>query len=1014
MAFRNQVGGSLNMLDVLATLREGLQPRYEIEGAIGQGGMATVFRAADRQHGRRVAIKVLRPELTVELGEARFRREIEVAARLSHPNILSLYDSGAAGDLLYFVMPYVEGQSLRDRLRRETQLSVPEALGIAKQVASALAYAHSRGVVHRDIKPENILLTGDHALVADFGIARAFADDSITRLTSTGMAIGTPAYMSPEQISADRDVDGRSDIYSLACVLYEMLIGEPPFNGPTAQVILTRHSVERVPAMRPIRETIPESVELAVRTALAKMPADRYATATDFMEALETPVADSGPRAFSTILSRRSVRWTIPIATVAALALAAIIWIVPNVRSGDSSNAELDPTLVAIMPFRQIGTGGAEVAGLAEGIPELLYMRLPGDVGPHAVYPATVSAALAGRTEDEQPLPLEEALAVARHLSAGRVLLGQILAQGNRLVLSASLYTVPDGQEVARTRDISGPVDSLLPLVDQLTGELLLSGAGGDHQLASVATTDLQALREYLAGKAAFDGGDYGEAVQRYGAALDVDSSFALAALGLATAETFVRGGPDSPLADPRGRVLAWAARDRLSPRDRVYLKALAGPRYPKESSESQRLYAWEQAVQAQNDRVELWQGLGETLLHSGPWLGIHNLERRATEAFRRAVQLDSAFAPAVAHLLDLTAARGDTAEVRSLGAHYLAIDSTSDLADFYRWRIAMALADSAALRSIRARFVNLSPATLERIIAIAQLDGTGMADAETAGTILLAKSVSGRDARWAHVKLREVALNRGRPREAAEIISRLRGATPTRPFDALSDVVEALYWGADSARASAVVKERSAAADAPVPADAPPSSPQYFDICAVNLWRLAHGELGTIQDAIRKLRRVPNPLDEFATGFIDVCAAVLDTRLGAVQERPDAGRLLDQLDSLAQSGPPSTSWLIVAANLTVAELREQQGNIPAALAAARRRVSQYELGDPRVLVGLSTFLREEGRLAALSGDTVGAIQAYRHYLTLRDDPEPSVMPEVARVRSALAQLIDRGSEHRQ
>ncbi|HLB82808.1 MAG TPA: serine/threonine-protein kinase, partial [Gemmatimonadales bacterium] len=235
------------MPDLLDTLRAALADRYAVEREVGHGGMATVFRAEDRKHHRAVAIKVLRADLAAVLGPDRFLREIEIAARLQHPHILPLYDSGAAAGFLYYVMPYVEGESLRDRLTREKQLPQDDALRIATEVAGALAYAHSRGVVHRDIKPENIMLSGGAAVVADFGIARAVSAAGQSRhLTETGTIIGTPAYMSPEQATGATEIDGRSDQYSLACVLYEMLVGEPPFTGPTAQAVIARHSLDMV------------------------------------------------------------------------------------------------------------------------------------------------------------------------------------------------------------------------------------------------------------------------------------------------------------------------------------------------------------------------------------------------------------------------------------------------------------------------------------------------------------------------------------------------------------------------------------------------------------------------------------------------------------------------------------------------------------------------------------------------------------------------------------------------
>src|SRR5436309_3375401 len=235
------------MPDLLAVLRDALADRYAVERELGRGGMATVFLAEDLKHRRPVAIKVLHPELAAAVGAERFLREIEIAARLQHPHILPLYDSGAAGSLLYYVMPYVEGESLRDRLNREKQLGLEDAVRITTEVAGALAYAHSHGVVHRDIKPENILLSGGTAVVADFGIARALSVAGESQpLTQTGTVVGTPAYMSPEQATGSDQVGGRSDQYSLACVLYEMLVGEPPFTGATPQAVMARHSLDAV------------------------------------------------------------------------------------------------------------------------------------------------------------------------------------------------------------------------------------------------------------------------------------------------------------------------------------------------------------------------------------------------------------------------------------------------------------------------------------------------------------------------------------------------------------------------------------------------------------------------------------------------------------------------------------------------------------------------------------------------------------------------------------------------
>ncbi len=290
------------MNDSLARLSSALAGRYVIEREVGVGGMARVYLAADLRHHRQVAIKVLKPELSEALGAERFLREIETSASLRHPHILPLFDSGETGESLFFVMPYVEGESLRARLDREPQLPIDEALQIAREVADALHYAHGKGVIHRDIKPENILLESGHAVVADFGIARAIRAVENPALTLTGSSLGTPRYMSPEQAAGDRDVDGRADQYSLACTLFEMLAGQPPFTGPTFERMIYQHVIETPPPVTRFRPTVPSGVAAAIERALAKSPADRYASTLGFIEAMRAPAAErSAPKSVAVL-----------------------------------------------------------------------------------------------------------------------------------------------------------------------------------------------------------------------------------------------------------------------------------------------------------------------------------------------------------------------------------------------------------------------------------------------------------------------------------------------------------------------------------------------------------------------------------------------------------------------------------------------------------------------------------------------------------------------------------------
>src|SRR5688500_8218562 len=351
------------MTGSISHLGAAVSDRYRIERELGTGGMATVYLAEDVRHRRKVALKVLHPELSAVLGPDRFLKEIELTASLQHPHILPLFDSGSADGQLFYVMPFVDGETLRTRLERERQLPIADAVRLATEVADALSYAHGRGVVHRDIKPENILLQGGHALVADFGIALAVQQAGGQRMTQTGLSLGTPQYMSPEQAMGERTVDARSDIYSLAAVTYEMLVGEPPFTGPTVQTIVAKVLTERPIAPTALRDTVPAPVERAILKALAKLPADRFASAEKFAEALQgasdgspagsSPVPLPGERARAS----HNMRAVIGVALGVALAAAARGYVVGQrgaavgeqwsafTQLTDASGVETSPTL---------------------------------------------------------------------------------------------------------------------------------------------------------------------------------------------------------------------------------------------------------------------------------------------------------------------------------------------------------------------------------------------------------------------------------------------------------------------------------------------------------------------------------------------------------------------------------------------------------------------------------------------------------------------------------------------
>jgi serine/threonine-protein kinase len=319
------------MHEMTQQLKTALADRYVIEQELGAGGMATVYLAHDVKHDRKVALKVLRPELAAVIGAERFLNEIKVTANLQHPHILPLHDSGEAESFLYYVMPYVEGDTLRDKLEREKQLGIEDAIAITRGVAAALDYAHRQGVIHRDIKPENILIHDGQPLVADFGIALAVSHAGGNRLTETGLSIGTPHYMSPEQAMGDRELDARSDVYSLGAMLYEMLTGDPPYTGSTAQAIVAKVITEKATSVTAIRDTVPAHVAAAIQKALAKLPADRFPSAAQFAETLTRPGAVSAaPTAELVAEQRRAFPWRRvlwPATLGLAVTLAALGWL---------------------------------------------------------------------------------------------------------------------------------------------------------------------------------------------------------------------------------------------------------------------------------------------------------------------------------------------------------------------------------------------------------------------------------------------------------------------------------------------------------------------------------------------------------------------------------------------------------------------------------------------------------------------------------------------------------------
>ncbi len=582
------------MTDPIALLATALEGRYVIEREIGSGGTAVVFRARDLRHERLVAIKVLRPELARSLGTDRFLREIRIAASLTHPHILPVHDSGEAGGLLYYVMPYVEGESLRSRLQREGALPLDDALRIARETADALSYAHSRGVVHRDIKPGNILLVGGHAVVADFGIATAtgigMEDET---LTSPGLVIGTPAYMSPEQARGEPIVDGRSDLYSLGCVLYEMLTGRPPFTGPTANAVLARHSQDIPEPVRSRRASVPIEVAEALDRLLEKLPADRYSTAAQFVAALPADSTEqTGPRRRSHV----TLRWSGVAAVLGVLAAVGV--------ARRPAEAALDDSLYVVLPFRHRGDTPSPLLK-GEQCESLLHDALRRWRDVSVVDPLWVSDARA--RSGDAPLTLETGLAMARVRGAGAMVTGEVWQVGDSVYVRGALYDVADKGRTVRQHTVSiAPDLSNATLQFRELASALL--AGEDAVEAGVRTpASLAAWKAYETGREALLKWDLPEARGRLTEAVRLDPAYGEANLALATAMSWA----GEPPGEWRSYAAAAAAPDAVGPADRrraLALLSLAEERYQEACD------AYRALVRTDSLDFGAWFGLGECL----------------------------------------------------------------------------------------------------------------------------------------------------------------------------------------------------------------------------------------------------------------------------------------------------------------------------------------------------------------------------------------------------------------
>ena len=672
-------------------LSAALADRYRIERELGAGGMATVYLAEDLKHHRKVAVKVLRPELADALGPERFLREIEIAASLRHPHILPLYDSGNADGFLFYVMPLVEGESLATVIRREKQLPIDDALRYAREVADALSYAHAHGVVHRDIKPDNVMIESGHAVVADFGIAKAVASaGDVTALTGTGMSVGTPTYMSPEQASGDRDVDGRSDLYSLGCVLYEMLAGQPPFSGATIDVLVRQHIMTPPPPVTQFRPAVPPAVADALARALAKAPADRFNPVGQFASAIGS--GGGGGTQQVPASKTRSSR-LVPAAIAAGILLLAVaVWGLFFRGKSADAGGPTDNRSIAVLPFENIG-GDSSNQAFVLGVHAEIITQL-GKLNGLRV--ASRSSALQYRetTKNERD--------VASELGVATLLTGSIQRSGGQVHLNVALEDVGKGQQLwsdSYDRDLTP--QNLFALQGEIASRVAsaLSVRLTNEQRAEIVkapTSNLAALDLYYRGLDSWYNrsvpGQDTVGVHRLEEAVALDSSFAPAWGQLAQSRSWLlRNGTTSDtvparLAADRVRALAPGslearlaygyylyygqgnyagalteldAADRLLPNTSEILSA--------RGLLLRRLGRWDESLALINRAADLDPRNPSAILYLGETYALLHRYDEAVQAYERQLAIDPRSSSGIANKFNtLLSGAGDTSQVAS------------------------------------------------------------------------------------------------------------------------------------------------------------------------------------------------------------------------------------------------------------------------------------------------------------------------------------------------------------
>ncbi|MFN8582259.1 MAG: serine/threonine-protein kinase [Gemmatimonadaceae bacterium] len=941
-------------MNQLQDLSAALADRYENLTEVGRGGFATVYSALDRRHGSRVAIKVLRPELAPALGAMRFTREVQITAQLQHPHILPLLDSGEANGVPYYVMPFVEGESLGSRLSREGPLPIDDAVRLVREVADGLAYAHAQGFIHRDIKPDNILLSQGHAVIADFGVARAVDVTGAERLTDSGLALGTVMYMSPEQASGER-VDGRSDIYALACVLYEVLTGSPPFSGASAQQVMARHAVDPPPSIRSVRATVSPALEAVIMRALTKAPADRYATASEFGEALGRALT-----APQLTVPPRPRGWRLPaiaVVLVLAAALAITLWQRTSARV-----PALDPNRVLVYPLvLPPEWSGSRATG--EDVATIIGSAVDG-AGPLRWIDGW--QLLDARYRDNiRSLPADEAAALARRQRAAYMLTGRIVMRGgagDTADVFLELRDVANDDVIARPSASAPKADVWRAGLAATTPLLPLLIHTGIPDVASEwQTRSPTAVAHFLVAESAFRRVQLDSAEHQFALAVQADSSFGLAAIRGAQAASWNHHYAGA------ASLIAAARRSALRPRHAAFA---AGYQQFLDGRADSAVFYFGRALASDSSSAFVWMQLGEVYAHLLPVEG--NADSLEDAVLTRAYALDSTATNVLFHLVEVRLRHGDADGAAPLVRRFLATRPDTSLArqiehmnncvrdgpQSIRWDSVARAVPEPLLQASAA----LSAGGRQWACAAAGFEATLIAD--TAGT-------AEADARrwYALVGLHGLELSRGDTAAAAKaigaFIDRWGNGTSLYLFDAVA--LNAFNGQADSV----------AARDASQYGTRFERCPSYLRCWLLGLYLTKRGRSG---EAAVIAQRLLAPPGRAATGTDSLLTQSVRAHIALTSG--DTASAIAQLRQLLERGRPmaGVDWDLA---LPTAIERLELARLLAALGQSAAAVAVSDVFDSRALIH-SAFLARSLDLRARASEALSGASATAYRARLR------------------------------